>query len=77
MIPCISVLQFYLSTVPINWRGFAVVTISLIVLMASLSYVLIERRFLRLKRNFEVVRTSPDVESRRSTPPELADESAR
>jgi len=68
MIPCISVLEYYLSSVPINWRGFAVIALSLIVLMASLSYVLIERRFLRLKRNFEVVPTSPDVESKAIPP---------
>jgi peptidoglycan/LPS O-acetylase OafA/YrhL len=63
MIPSIVLLNNYLASWPINWRGFAVLALALIILMASASYFLVERPCLRLKRRFEIVRTSPDSES--------------
>jgi peptidoglycan/LPS O-acetylase OafA/YrhL len=60
MIPSIILLNKYLASYPINWRGFAVVALALIMLLAATSYFLVEKPCLMLKRRFEVVRTSPE-----------------
>ncbi len=62
MIPSIILLDKYLASYPIDWRGFAIVALALIMLLASASYVLVEKPCLSLKRRFEVVRTSPEPE---------------
>jgi peptidoglycan/LPS O-acetylase OafA/YrhL len=62
MIPSIILLNKYLASYPIDWRGFAIVALALIMLLASASYFLVERPCLSLKRRFEIVRTSPDPE---------------
>ena len=68
---------FFLWHWDFNWWLYSIISLATIIAVASASYFLIEKRFLRLKRYFEVVPTSPETEGRhlRSSAPDLQTDS--